>query len=62
VSMTEWFKPPITPVRVGAYELCIYDAGWTYEWKAWWDGYVWRDTQDGWALTDQNQTWRGQTK
>jgi hypothetical protein len=61
VQVTDWFKPPIKPVRPGEYEAAEYDCGWLYEWRVWFDGVIWRDRQDGWALTNQNVTWRGLT-
>lgn len=60
--LTEWYEPYQKPKRVGYYEISFVDLGWTFEWKAWWDGRLWRDAQDGWALHDQQQTWRGLTE
>lgn len=59
MERTEWFPPPFTPTRVGIFEILVYDAGWTYEWKAWYDGRHWRSSVDGNTLIDQNVTWRG---
>jgi uncharacterized membrane protein len=61
VNVTEWFHPLLKPVRVGYFEAIFFDAGWNYEWKAWFDGSIWRNEQGGWALQDQNLTWRGLT-
>lgn len=61
MTTTDWFHPSTKPVRVGWFEACIFDAGWLYEWRVWWDGAVWRDKEGGLSLIDQNLTWRGQT-
>lgn len=60
METTDWFPPDIKPVYVGWYEAAIYDAGWIYEWRIWWDGSVWRDRPEGCLIPNQNQTWRGQ--
>jgi hypothetical protein len=60
-KVTEWFKPPLLPERVGWYEAAIYDAGWIYEWRIFWDGAKWRTQRGGEWLVNQNQTWRGLT-
>jgi hypothetical protein len=56
---TDWLKPPLKPERVGWFECAVYDAGWVYEWRVWFDGEVWRDGPGGLTLSDQQQTWRG---
>jgi hypothetical protein len=64
MKLTDWFKPPLVPVRSGWFEACIFDAGWIYEWRVYWDmdRKAWLDKEGGNSLIDQNQTWRGQTK
>ena len=62
MQMTEWYPPTTKPERRGFYEVCVFDAGWIYEFRAWFDGYIWRDAPEGWALADQKQTWRGLTE
>jgi hypothetical protein len=57
--LTDLFPPHIKPVRVGVYLTQWYDAGWNYDWYIWFDGRHWRDAEGGWALSDQNVTWRG---
>ena len=58
--VTDWFPPETKPTRYGWYDGVFYDCGWAYEYRIWFDGYVWRDGPEGWALSDQQQTWRGQ--
>lgn len=58
----DWNPPPSTPPNPGWWETAVYDAGWIYEWKAYYDGAIWRDQPEGWALQDQRQTWRELTK
>lgn len=62
MELTDWFPPEIKPVHVGEYLSQIFDGGWTYDWMVWWDGRHWRDAENGWALSDQNVTWRGLTE
>jgi len=59
VEKTDLFPPEIKPVYVGWFETVWFDCGWAYEWRVWFDGQLWRDGPDGWALSDQNVTWRG---
>lgn len=62
VEKTELFPPDIKPVHVGFYETTFADGGWVYEVRVWFDGRQWRDSEKGWALIDQNVSWRGLTK
>lgn len=62
MELTDWFKPPLMPERVGWYEAQFFDCGWSYEWRVWFDGHIWRNEREGWALQDQKVTWRGQTE
>ncbi|QGZ66294.1 hypothetical protein [Paraburkholderia acidisoli] len=57
---TDWYEPNQKPVRVGYYEAEVFDGGWIYEWRMWFDGETWRDCPNGWALANQNVKWRGQ--
>jgi hypothetical protein len=61
---TDWFLPPLKPVRAGYYESTFFDCGWAYEWKVWWatDRQVWLDKEGGLTLAGQNLTWRGLEK
>lgn len=59
MEKTDWFPPEIKPVHVGMYETSFFDAGWVYEVHVWWNGRQWLDCEQGWALIDQNVTWRG---
>jgi hypothetical protein len=61
MEKTDFFPPEIKPVHIGRYESQIFDAGWIYDWFVWWDGARWRDSENGWALLDQNIEWRGLT-
>lgn len=61
MELTEWYQPPIEPVRVGWYESTFFDAGWTYEERIWWDGFLWRESPKGFILFNQARTWRGAT-
>lgn len=61
--LTDWYPPEIKPVRVGEYEISFFDCGWQYEYRAWWDGAIWRATNGGgWSFVNQELTWRGQTE
>jgi hypothetical protein len=61
MNVTEWYSPGIKPVRVGWFEAAIYDCGWLYEWRIWFDGRLWREGPSGEPLMNQWQTWRGMT-
>jgi hypothetical protein len=58
-EVTELYPSDLKPVRIGWYEHLCFDAGWVYDWRIWWDGEVWRDQPDGWALSNQDISWRG---
>lgn len=60
--VTDWFPASLKPVRVGWFEAQFFDCGWSYEWRVWWDGAVWREKEGGLSLIDQNLTWRGQAE
>jgi len=61
-AQTEVFPNGVKPVRVGWYEHIGFDAGWTYEWRIWWDGTEWREQPGGRRLTFQDYSWRGLTE
>jgi hypothetical protein len=62
VALTDWYEPSIKPARSGQYLAQFFDAGWMYDWMAYWDHdrQLWLDQEGGSSLIDQNLTWRGQ--
>lgn len=62
MPLTEWYEPHLKPVRAGEYEAAVFDCGWLYEWRIFWDGAQWREKPNGEVLANQAQTWRGQVE
>ena len=61
MEKTDLFPPEIKPIRSGLYLSQIFDGGWTYDWMIWWSNerQLWLEQENGWALSDQNVSWRG---
>ena len=60
-ELTDRFPPETKPVRSGLYTTSWFDAGWEYDLLVYWDAarQLWLEQEGGWALIDQNVTWRG---
>jgi hypothetical protein len=58
MEKTDWNRPPSRPTRPGLYPIAVYDSGWIYEHRAFWNGSLWLDKEGGNSLIDQNISWR----
>jgi hypothetical protein len=56
--VNDWNRPPSKPDRPGLMTIAVYDAGWIYEHRAFWNGSLWLDKEGGNSLIDQNIAWR----